>query len=174
MRIQAVDSKNEILLLESLTSLAHRFKSPFQDHRIREGGSGAEKSRHGHEVGRRGNAAIPQTHQNVLDAPSSQATAVIKGMLHSGSTVDTGACDDQFRVHLLLARFRYRNVASRQSCDCSIGFESFDRFSDIDIIRGWQEDNRLPDDRRRFMGRGWRLRLPHVSGSGSPFPPLLQ
>ena len=41
MRRQAVDSTKEISLFQSLTKLARRFKSSFQRHRIREGGSDA-------------------------------------------------------------------------------------------------------------------------------------
>ena len=43
MRGQAVDSRQEVPLSGHLTRLARRFKSPFQGHRIREGGSDAAR-----------------------------------------------------------------------------------------------------------------------------------
>jgi len=43
MRPQEVDSMQEITLPDRLTSLAVRFKSPFQGHGIREGGGDAER-----------------------------------------------------------------------------------------------------------------------------------
>ncbi len=46
---QIVDSMQEIPLPDGLTSPVRRFKSPFQGHRIREGGGDAEKDGKGRE-----------------------------------------------------------------------------------------------------------------------------